>query len=57
VPPGDADALGAALRELLADPAALGALAARSRELAAGEYGWDGIARRTLALYERLLAP
>ena len=55
VAPGDARALRAALTELLADPAKLDALATRARELAAGEYGWDGIARRTLALYERLL--
>ncbi|HEV2975918.1 MAG TPA: glycosyltransferase family 4 protein [Solirubrobacteraceae bacterium] len=54
--PGDSAALGQALRELLGDPDELAALAARSRALAAGEYGWDGIARRTLALYERLLA-
>jgi glycosyltransferase involved in cell wall biosynthesis len=55
VAPGDASALRAALIELLADPVKLDALASRARELAAGEYGWDGIARRTLALYERLL--
>jgi glycosyltransferase involved in cell wall biosynthesis len=55
VPPGDSTALGDALRELLADPAALAALAARSHALAAGDYGWAAIARRTLALYERLL--
>jgi len=54
VPPGDSMALGEALRELLRDPARLDALAARARELAAGEYGWEGIARRTLALYEEL---
>jgi glycosyltransferase involved in cell wall biosynthesis len=56
VPPGDAAALGAALNELLGDPVKLAALATRSRELAGGEYGWPEIARRTLALYERLLA-
>jgi glycosyltransferase involved in cell wall biosynthesis len=55
VAPGDARALRAALTELLADPAKLDALATRARQLATGEYGWDGIARRTLALYERLL--
>ena len=56
VPPGDSAALTGALRELLGDPAALAALAARARELGAGEYGWRDIARRTLALYEQLLA-
>jgi glycosyltransferase involved in cell wall biosynthesis len=55
VAPGDARALRAALTELLADPAKLDALATRARKLATGEYGWDGIARRTLALYERLI--
>lgn len=54
VPAGDPAALGEALRELLGDPAKLAALASRSQELAAGEYGWEGIARRTLALYEQL---
>jgi glycosyltransferase involved in cell wall biosynthesis len=54
VPPGDPHALHEALRELLGDPAQLEKLAARSRELAAGEYGWDDIARRTLALYRQL---
>ena len=56
VPPGDPAALARALNELLGDPVKLAALAARSRELAAGEYGWREIALRTLALYEQLLA-
>lgn len=56
VPPGDPAALGQALRELLADPAKLEVLAGRARELASGDYGWEGIARRTLALYEQLAA-
>ncbi len=55
VPPGDPLALRTALIELLDDPAKLAALAARSRQLASGEYGWDGIAQRTLALYRELL--
>jgi glycosyltransferase involved in cell wall biosynthesis len=55
VPPGDPLALRAALIELLGDPAKLEALAARSRQLAAGEYGWQGIAQRSLALYRELL--
>jgi glycosyltransferase involved in cell wall biosynthesis len=33
----------------------LAALASRAREAAAGEYGWDTIARRTLDLYAELL--
>jgi glycosyltransferase involved in cell wall biosynthesis len=55
-PAGDADALRAALRELLDDPAARAAMARRARDLTAGEYSWTAIARRTIALYERLLA-
>lgn len=55
-PAGDAAALHEALRELLADGAARDALAARAGELAAGEHSWEQIGRRTLALYERLLA-
>jgi glycosyltransferase involved in cell wall biosynthesis len=56
VPPGDPIALRGALRELLDDPDALAALTLRAVELARGEYAWDQIARRTLALYEQLLA-
>jgi glycosyltransferase involved in cell wall biosynthesis len=56
VPPGDPVALRGALRELLDDPNALAALTLRAGELARGDYAWDQIARRTLALYEQLLA-
>ena len=52
VPAGDAVALHEALQELLGDPAALAAMAARAREAAQGEYGWGTIATRTLDLYE-----
>jgi glycosyltransferase involved in cell wall biosynthesis len=55
VPAGDPDALRLALRELLDDPAALAAMAERSRAAAEGKYSWDSIARETLALYESLL--
>jgi glycosyltransferase involved in cell wall biosynthesis len=51
---GDAAALGEALRELLADPAALSAMAKRARAAAAGPYSWDAIAQRTLELYRSL---
>jgi glycosyltransferase involved in cell wall biosynthesis len=54
-PAGDAEALREALRELLGDPAARSAMAGRARELASGEYSWQALARRTLALYESLL--
>ncbi|HZV72544.1 MAG TPA: glycosyltransferase family 4 protein [Conexibacter sp.] len=54
VPPGDAATLHAALRRLLADPAARERLAAAARAAAAGAYSWDAIAARHLALYETL---
>jgi glycosyltransferase involved in cell wall biosynthesis len=54
VPPGDPPALGSAIEELLADPAGRRALGERAAAAAAGEFSWDGIAQRTLALYEEL---
>jgi glycosyltransferase involved in cell wall biosynthesis len=54
-PAGDSAALGEALRSLLADHAALADMGERARAAAAGEYAWDSIAQRTLALYRRLL--
>jgi glycosyltransferase involved in cell wall biosynthesis len=53
---GDAAALHDALRGLLADEAARSAMARAARAAAAGEYSWESVARRTIALYERLLA-
>ncbi len=53
---GDACALHAALIELLGDPAALALMSQRARAAAAGEFAWEGIAARTLALYEELLS-
>jgi glycosyltransferase involved in cell wall biosynthesis len=55
VPAGDARALHDALLELLGDGDTRQAMAARARELADGEYSWDSIAARTLALYRSLL--
>jgi glycosyltransferase involved in cell wall biosynthesis len=56
VAPGDAVALAEALGALLRDPARRVRLADAARRLGApdGAYGWDAIARRTLALYESL---
>jgi glycosyltransferase involved in cell wall biosynthesis len=54
VPSGDPGALHRALAELIADPAARERMAEASLRTAGGEYSWDTIARRTLALYERL---
>src|SRR5690606_26060288 len=54
VPPGDPEALAAALRELIRDRAARERLAAAAAAAAAGPYSWDAIAAQTLDLYERL---
>jgi len=54
VPPGDAEALRATLRALLADPAGRAAMARRAREAAAGTYAWATTAQATLSLYESL---
>ena len=54
VPAGDPVALREALRELLDDPTALGAMADRARAAATGPYAWDAIARQTLDLYRSL---
>ena len=56
VPAEDPDALRDALAELISDPARRGALEERAAAAAAGPYSWDDIGRRTLALYEKLLA-
>ena len=55
VPAGDAQALHAALLELLGDRAARESMSSRARALARGEYAWSTIARRTLELYRTLL--
>ena len=56
VAPGDAGALATAIGELLADPGERERLAARARAAAAGPYSWDSVARRTLAVYDEVLA-
>jgi glycosyltransferase involved in cell wall biosynthesis len=55
-PTGDAAALQRGLRELLADRAALSAMADRARAVADGAYSWRAVAARTLELYESLLS-
>jgi glycosyltransferase involved in cell wall biosynthesis len=55
VPPEDAEALAAALNELLGDPSAREELAAAAARAAAGPYSWDAVAKRTLGLYRELL--
>jgi glycosyltransferase involved in cell wall biosynthesis len=54
VPPGDPQALAAALNDLLADPRGRHRLAQAAGRAAAGPYSWDSVAERTLALYEKL---
>jgi glycosyltransferase involved in cell wall biosynthesis len=56
VPPGEPGQLATAIRELLADPAERARLGQRAAAAAAGPYSWDGVAARTLGLYEELLA-
>ena len=54
VAPGDAEALHAALAELVADPQARERLGAAARAAATGPYSWDAAARATLAVYETI---
>ncbi len=54
VPPGDPDALGAAIGELLARPRPREALERAAAAAAAGPFSWDRIAQQTLALYREL---
>lgn len=55
VPPGDAEALGAAVRRLLDDPAEAAALAARGRAVAAGWPDEADAVAQAAALYAELL--
>jgi len=55
VPPGDTEALAAALQELLGDESARAELAAAATRAAAGPYSWDESARKHIDLYRELL--
>jgi glycosyltransferase involved in cell wall biosynthesis len=55
VPPESAEALADALMRMLADPAALRAMAAAAREQAT-QWSWANIARQYLALYQQTIA-
>jgi phosphatidylinositol alpha-mannosyltransferase len=54
VPPGDPAALTEAIPALLADEDRRRRFGAAARELAQREYSWDDVARRLLAIYERV---
>lgn len=52
VPPGDAEAIAAAVRALLDDDAERARLGAAARARAQERFGWASVARRTVAAYE-----
>jgi glycosyltransferase involved in cell wall biosynthesis len=54
-PPGDVDALGDVLRELLADQGTREALGAAATDEASTTYSWDRIGQATVELYRELL--
>lgn len=54
VPPGDRDALAAAVGRLLDEPEERRALEARAAAAAAGPFSWDRIAAQTASLYEQV---
>ncbi len=55
IPPGDPDALHAALAELIADPGARDRLEQAASRAAAEVYSWEAAAAQTLALYETIV--
>jgi glycosyltransferase involved in cell wall biosynthesis len=55
VPAEDAQALAAALSELVGDPSARAELATAAERAAAGPYSWDRIGAQTLNLYRELM--
>ncbi len=55
VPPRDVDALGAAIRELLEQPAHRAEMSAQCRRVAVEDYGLELQAQRYIALYRRIL--
>lgn len=55
VPPGDPDALAAAIEELLADPERARALGARARELAIERFGVERCVDGYVEVYERIV--
>jgi len=56
VPPGDADALAEALRELLADPESTARMGRTNRELAEDRYSWEVVTAELRSVYASCLA-
>jgi phosphatidylinositol alpha-mannosyltransferase len=56
VPPGDPEAIVAAVQALLDDEPRRAQLAAAARRLAVERYSWDTIGRRLTAIYERVVS-
>ncbi len=56
VPPGDAEALAARLREALADPDLRARIGAAGRERVQSQWSWRHTAERTVEQYRALLA-
>jgi len=56
VPPRDAQALRAAVEQLLADPELRERLGRAGRDAARARFGWDGVIERTLAAYRDAIA-
>lgn len=54
VPPGDPEALRAAIERYRRDPEEAARLAARGRDFVAQEFSWDAITARLVALYEQV---
>lgn len=55
--PEDADAMAAAMAEVLRDPEAARKMGARARYLAQSKYSWDRIAREVAHVYESVVSP
>ena len=55
-PAGFSEALAAAINRLAADPDLRARFAAAGRARVEAHFSWEGIARTTLALYEKLVA-
>jgi glycosyltransferase involved in cell wall biosynthesis len=57
VPPRDPDALAAAVRRIVADPAARGRMGHAASQAVAARYSWDRVAEATESVYRDVVAP